>query len=771
MSQDELWTRLRQEFHKLSDEIRYRAGLRPVHEAALPEPVPAGRFFFVSEEVPELVRILRRRLPAETASIIRNADGICARRFDLLGYEEVNFGDPIDWQFDPIHGKRAPRSVAFRIPFLEFGKVGDHKIIWELNRHQHLMMLAKAWLLANDDRWLNELVTQWRQWQQGNPYPMGINWASSLEVGFRGLSWLWIDRLLEGCGALPEDFRKGLVSGIGHHARYIERFLSTYFAPNTHLLGEAVALFFIGTLYPQFASAPRWRRKGWDIILNESRRQVRRDGLHFEQSVYYHVYALDFFLHARILAARTGMEIPVELDETVERMAEALCAMSQAGIPPRFGDDDGGRVFDPRRNRTEHLLDPLCTAAVLYDRCDFKAVGGGLREETVWLLGAEGVNRFDQLAATWPRPASRAFEESGVYVMASAEPVPRLLVADAGPLGAFSGGHGHADALSAQLITGGRHWLTDPGTCCYPTALPKRNQFRGTAAHNTIQIDGRDQAEPSGPFSWKSLPDSQVERWISGKTLDLFTGSHSGYYRLSSPVGHRRWIVSWKCGGFLVRDLLTGDGMHRIDQFWHLDPEFRLKTWQDNMAVFDGPGGEVLRLVWAGEPGWKCDIQEGQWSAAYGHETAALVVQYGSHVLLPAESAVLLLPVDCSGGKGAARLQRLPGGAGLSVYRVTDSSASRLLWFSETNSPWKWQDWASDARFVTFSLGPDSHTRQLCVAGGSYLEIGGRRAFSCEIEVSFWEWTESSQGERVSPAEHTPAVDFRSEDLSQITEI
>jgi hypothetical protein len=67
------------------------------------------------------------------------------------------------------------------------------------------------------------------------------------------------------------------------------------------------------------------------------------------------------------------------------------------------------------------------------------------------------------------------------------------LFIDAGPQGALTGGHGHADALSIQLIVNGRPTLIDPGTFCY--VCPERDRFRGTAAHNTLQVDGRDQSQ------------------------------------------------------------------------------------------------------------------------------------------------------------------------------------------------------------------------------------------------------------------------------------
>jgi hypothetical protein len=161
------------------------------------------------------------------------------------------------------------------VRYLDFDEVGDSKITWELNRHQHLVTLAKAYRLTGDTRFSEELVRQWRDWHAENPYPVGINWASSLEVAFRSLSWVWVDHLLRGSPQDFSEFHDELVRGLAIQGRHIERYLSTYFSPNTHLLGEAVALFFLGTLYPQIAAAQRWQALGWEMILAESSRQVR----------------------------------------------------------------------------------------------------------------------------------------------------------------------------------------------------------------------------------------------------------------------------------------------------------------------------------------------------------------------------------------------------------------------------------------------------------------------------------------------------------------
>ena len=118
------------------------------------------------------------------ACSLRQAEKICRHRFDLWVTRISISVSPIDWHFDPVHHKRAPRKPWHKIPFLDFDQVGDHKIIWELNRHQHLVTLGEAWRLP--ERTVPPKCA--RNGRTGNakiPYPIGINWASTLEVAFR----------------------------------------------------------------------------------------------------------------------------------------------------------------------------------------------------------------------------------------------------------------------------------------------------------------------------------------------------------------------------------------------------------------------------------------------------------------------------------------------------------------------------------------------------------------------------------------------------------
>src|SRR5260370_3053399 len=685
---------------------------------------------------------MRKRFPAETEQTISYAERICQHRFDLLGDEGRDYGQKIDWHLDAIHGKRAPRKPWYQIQYLDYGAVGDSKVTWELNRHQHLPTLAKAYRLTGTKQFAEELFRQWFDWMNDNPYPIGINWRSGLEVAFRGLAWLQMRPLLEGCDVVPPKFSDSLHRALAVGARHIERYLSTYFSPNTHLLGEGVGLFRIGFFLPIRELSRRWQTVGWEIVLREAVRQVRPDGMHFEQSVYYHVYALDFFMHSRILASKNSLPIPPGLDQAIEKMLEFLAALAQAGNPPRIGDDDGGRVFAPRRNRAEHLVNPLATGAGLVQREDFKALAGGAaREETLWLLGVEGLQQFDSLSTGQRIPESAAFQHSGIYVMTDSTPVRAQLVIDAGPQGSLSAGHGHADALSLEFALNGHEVLSDPGTFCYVSDDNSRNIFLRTAAHNTLQVDGLHQSEPAGPFSWKEQVDTRVGAWVEGKSFELFRGAHTGYKRLSRPAVHCRWVFHLKSNFYVVLDQLASEGKHAIDVSWHLSPGWAVRGQGTGRFVLDKDEQSMLAVLVNEDSGWQPKLGEGWYSPVYGKKQRAPVLQFHrkSQGFCDFFSLLFALPHD------AADLGRLSSSTqsecpGVSACTYETLAGTHEMVFAESGKTWRVGRIESDAKFLHCLFDGRARALSFVLCEGTFMTLTQQSVFAANQSVWIHEW-------------------------------
>ena len=484
------------------------------------------------------------------------ANNMLAHRFPVLGLE-IQTGPEIRWRRDYVHEIESGLSYFRRIPYLNFKSVGDHKLIWELNRHQHLVLLAQAFLFTGKREFLSEVFRQIQTWFEQNPFQRGMNWASALEVAFRTLSWIWLYHLVG--SEMPDQLHRAFLTDLYRHGRHLAENLSVYFSPNTHLLGEAVALHALATLFPQFPGAEHWRKRSSDIVLAQFDFQVQADGSHFEQSSYYHVYALDFFVFFYLMAGR-----PAVVKPTLERMADYLhWLLGPSRCLSFWGDDDGGRLFHPYGPRDQFGRATLSTCGILLGRDEWIGSEVDLAEQAAWWLGAEALNFKKQAPSAIP--SSRSFAHSGLVVLTCGE---FYLQMDCGPFGYGGAGHSHSDALSLTLQYDGQQILIDPGTYTYISDIAERNWFRGSVAHNTVRIDGQDQGIPAGPFRWASKPEVTLKAWMppSGATSSGYIDASCGYANYT----HRRRILLEQ-DRLLVLDEIDGpEGEHTCEQIWQL---------------------------------------------------------------------------------------------------------------------------------------------------------------------------------------------------------
>jgi hypothetical protein len=581
----ELLFRLRQETANLR---LFLAGVR--HTPGIPAEGPLPLL-----PDPEAVAA-RLRNSGYSEAVVRIAGQVLQHQFPLLTLT-VSTGPSIDWQSDPAHPERnglgwRRRALSRLIPYMAAGRFGDYKIIWELNRHQHLPLLAEAWLLTGRREYLEEIERQLQGWRAANRPGAGMNWASALEVAFRALSWIWTWHLAS--GSLSAETRTLLVHGLEEHARFLEYNLSFYHSPNTHLIGEALALEATGVLFPHFRKARDWSAQGGAILDAELDRQVRADGGHFEQSTYYHVYTLDMFLFHGLLAQRHDRAFL----ERLRQMARYLAALAgPAGRIPLIGDDDGGRFFHPYGNRQEFCRATLATCGVLLDEPQWVFSEENLAEQAVWWVGTGAFETKRASAAV----ASTLFPDTGIAVLAAGD---RQIVMDVGPFGPGNAGHSHADTLSVVVSAGDEQLLVDPGTYTYILDREDRDRFRGTAAHNTIRIDGRDQALPVNPFRWAAVPDVRILQWQSTRARDFISAAcrYAGFC-------HTRAVLFAKPDVLLIADWITGaGGEHTLEQFWHAGAALRLSGNRllvgTSASLLIAPAAPIT-IEEGGEFGWR----------------------------------------------------------------------------------------------------------------------------------------------------------------------
>jgi uncharacterized heparinase superfamily protein len=384
----------------------------------------------------------------------------------------------------------------------------------------------------------------------------------------------------------PGFFARMLKSLI-QHGRHVERYLSYYFSPNTHLTGEALGLFYLGLALPELERAEGWRNLGLRILLDQAPKQVRADGVYFEQSSYYHRYTTDFYTHLFALSRANDNLIHCEpeimLRPKLEAMLDHLMWITRPdGSSPLIGDDDGGRLIKLAPRAANDFRDTLAIGSAAFKRGDWKHVAGEAPAEMLWLLGPEGVDCYDRLEAETPREISRGFRSSGYFLMRDGwRRDSSFVLIDCGPHGAEIGcGHAHSDALSIEFASRGVTWLVDPGAFVYGADAKTRDEFRSTFAHNTVMVDDEPQSIPSNPFSWRTAAKCRLHEFVEDRDAIFFQGSHDGYERLKDPVKHTRSVLFVKPDAgadlpecLIVRDQFTAEKRHRYAIRYHFAPD------------------------------------------------------------------------------------------------------------------------------------------------------------------------------------------------------
>jgi len=550
------------------------------------------------------------------------AERIAAGRLDLFALRDVELGSPPRWNRDPKTGCEAPLVFGMLLDYRDPQRVGDIKYLWELNRHLHLVTLAQAYALSGEVRHFDVLRGHLESWFDACPYRMGANWTSALEAAIRLVNWSLAWQLLGGAHSPlfrspgGARLRQRWLESAYQHAHFVHGNFSRYSSANNHLIGEATGLFIAGLTWPFWPRMRSWMEQAKAILEREVLLQNAPDGVNREQSASYQQFVLDMLLLTLLAGKANGQWFSAAYESRIEAMLEYLASiMDVAGNVPNFGDADDGQMSRLAQGGAACSYRALLAAGgTLFRNADLKAKAGAMDDRTRWLFGPQADALFEEQRAVQPRlPVRRSFPRGGYYVLGcDFETRDEIrLVADAGPLGYQTiAAHGHADALSFTLSVGGLDFLVDPGTYAYHTQAQWRQYFRGTAAHNTLRIDGRNQSQSGGSFMWLRKAEVGCSLWRSTAERDIFEGWHDGYARLADPVMHsRRITLEKRPRRIVIEDQLKMRGAHEVELMFHCSESCQVRPTAEGFALTRE--GRTLELALPGVDGAQARIFRG----------------------------------------------------------------------------------------------------------------------------------------------------------------
>jgi Heparinase II/III-like protein/Heparinase II/III N-terminus len=608
------------------------------------------RFFFGPGVAAELAVLLKHDLSEDAKRINDSASNIFQSRCTILGQSVRLLPGAIDWQADPKSGLRHwPNTVMDEADAISIASA-DIKHVWEVNRHQFLPILGRAFWLTGDERYVKRIVALVEDWINQNPCGSGVNWCSHLEVGMRAISWLWTVPHLLSWEHLSAKFLRKLLVSLAEHHRHLARNLSVYTDPTNHLIGETAALWMLSVVLPELPNAESAIVRTQDILAREIARQVTPDGVSKEQASSYQRFVLDFYLQVLVLAKRNRLELPAIVADRVEQMLEFVSSLAgPSGEAPMVGDSDDARALPVTSHPRWDFRDLLCIGALLFRRGDWKQAAGQLSEIALWLLGRASTNEYAKLPQAAVPCGSKIYADGGYCFLKAPSSIGEIeMIFDVGPLGLWpNAAHGHSDALSVCVRLGGAMIMTDPGTGAYFTNPALRDGFRSTAAHNTVTVDHLDQADVHDVFKWVNPMNVSLCESYVGVDFDYVVGAHDGYGRLKRSVQHRRAVLFVKPDTWVVIDDMIGDGTHLYTRHFNFDPAVHLRRECSNtvVAAHQVSGGvlmmEFLEATCAKPGAVHIDCEAG-WSGTYGHWQNAPRIRVDSSTHGPAKLITVL---------------------------------------------------------------------------------------------------------------------------------
>ena len=487
------------------------------------------------------------------------ADDLLAGHMDWFGRHRIAITTPPDWFLDPFNGNRVDAAAHWsQIPDFDAARA-DIKCIWEPSRFGWALVLARAYRLTGESRYLQALNDWCYDWQENNPPNRGPNWKCGQETAIRVLSVLLSAYVLNQ-HRLPTQ---ALIGFMAQHCRRIAPTIRYALAQdNNHGTSEAAALFVAGAWLASVGAhdqgeATRWARMGRRWLEERVGRLVATDGSFSQYSVNYHRLLLDTLSMAELW--RRTLDLPGFSTRFVERARMATNWHYQltdpiTGDAPNIGANDGANLYTLHTLSYRDFRPSVQLAYALFHGA--RPYEPGPWDEPLHWLGIQVPHKpVDHVSIVF-RQGGYVKLHSFMTDMPSWGLIrfPRYRTRPA-----------HADGLHFDLWVDGQNLLRDGGSYSYANGAGL--QLRGCQAHNTIQFDDRDQMPSLGRFMYGD--------WLEADGVGVIESlpdgcSWTGAYTDGLGCQHRR-TVSVHGNTWRVLDRIQGGEQGTLR--WRLAPD------------------------------------------------------------------------------------------------------------------------------------------------------------------------------------------------------
>ncbi|MFA5603121.1 MAG: alginate lyase family protein [Bacilli bacterium] len=441
--------------------------------------------------------------------IIKESDLIIENIYEDISGNKIYIKNDIDWNYDYIFNYKWKKKHFSKYTLKDKQISTDVKHVWEFSRFYHLVVLAQAYLISNDDKYVKKILEDINSWDLQNQFNYSVNWTVAMEVSIRVVNLIQCISLIRDSDLLNDRSIIKINNIIYKHAIYIWNNLEKGLNTNNHYLSNLIGLIWISIYFNKSNNkalkrdSRKWLRFALRQLDIELGYQIYDDGFSYEDSTSYHCLNLEMLLLTIDVLNKNQIEYSDYVYDTTEKMAIALDKVLINNNIPVIGDIDNGRLIkiDIIANRDKTNFRYLLSVA--------KDIFG---EDFGW----DGASPFE-------------LSEVGIYRIFNNK---FDAIIRCGPIGVNGiGGHSHNDQLSFVLIINQKKFIVDPGTGYYSGDYELRHELRSTKSHNTLYIENYEQNDISKDlFRMEEKTNSEVIMINE----NLFVGKHYGY---SEPLG------------------------------------------------------------------------------------------------------------------------------------------------------------------------------------------------------------------------------------------